>query len=433
MLDLSVVRNHPDRVRRAIRDKGLQPVEGGSESPSGEVDRFLRLDEQRRILLQKVETLRHQRNVLSGTIGRLRQTQQETYDQVAGMKRLKEQMKVLEDQIRSVESGWKQALLHLPNIPAPSVPVGHTTSDNRFVRSWGDIPHPDFRPFPHWELGERLGIVDLPRAGLIAGMGFPLLKGLGARLQRALGTFMLDLHTEQHGYIEVQPPYLARRLSLMAAGQLPRMEPCMYRCEADDLFLIPAPEVPLTNLHQGEILAADALPLRYVACTPCFRREAGSYGTSTRGLIRLHQFDQVQLVKFVRPETSDHELERLVQDAEEVLRRLELPYRVMELCTGQLSFAAARGYAIEVWAAGVQRYLEVSTCTSFTDFQSRRANIRYRPDRTSKAQWVHTVNGSALALPRTLIALMENHQTAEGSIRIPEALKLYMGGCPQIG
>jgi seryl-tRNA synthetase len=308
------------------------------------------------------------------------------------------------------------------------VPVGRTEDDNVVVRHWGEKPAFDFRPVPHWDIGEALDLIDFRRASVIAGSNFSLFKGQGARLVRALVAFMLDVHTRTHGYTEVWPPSLANRDSMAGTGQLPKLEEDMYLCNVDDFFLIPTAEVPLTNLHRGEILEGDLLPLCYTAYSPCFRREAGSYGKETRGLNRVHQFDKVELVKFVEPATSYDELENLVGNAEAVLRALGLHYRVNLLCTGELSFAAAKCYDLEVWSPGQERWLEVSSCSNFEDFQARRAGIRYRPSEGGKSRYVHTLNGSGVALPRTIIAIMETYQTADGKLRVPEALVPFMDG-----
>jgi seryl-tRNA synthetase len=316
--------------------------------------------------------------------------------------------------------------LALPNFPAAAIPDGDATA-NRVVRTWGEPPRFDFTPRPHWELGAALGILDLPAGAKLAGSGFPLFRGPGARLVRALSGFMLDLHTREHGYEEIAPPYLANRASLVGTGQLPKFEDDLYAVPSDDLFLIPTAEVPLTNIHRDEILDAADLPRGYCAWTPCFRREAGAHGKDTRGLIRVHQFDKVELVRFSRPEDAEAEHARMTGHAETVLRRLGLPYRVLELAAGDLGFASARTYDLEVWAAGIGGWLEASSSSNFTDFQARRANIRYRPAAGARPEFVHTLNASGVAFPRTIIALLENYQAADGSVRVPEALVPYLG------
>ncbi len=418
MLDLRFIRENPELVEKAVRDKGEDV----------DIPRLLKLDERRRALIQEGDELKRRRNEVSKEIGKLKRAGKDPADLLEEMGKVARRIKEIDGELKAVQEELNRLLLRVPNIPDPSVPVGEGEEDNVEVRRWGKLPEPDFPPLPHWELGDRLGILDLPRGSKLAGSGFPLFKGAGALLQRALISFMLDLHVEKHGYQEVWPPALATRSCMTGTGQLPKLEEDMYLCERDDLFLIPTAEVPLTNLHRDEVLPGDVLPLYYTAYTPCFRREAGSYGRETRGIVRVHQFDKVELVKFVKPEDSDEELEKLVRDAEEVLQLLGLPYRVMLLCTGDLSFAAAKCYDIEVWAMGMGKYLEVSSCSNFQDFQARRAGIRFRRAPGAKAEYVHTLNGSGLALPRTVIALMENYQTPDGAIVVPEVLRPYMGG-----
>ena len=418
MLDIRFIRENPELVRKAIRDKGEDV----------DLDRLLELDLRRRELIREGDELKRRRNEVSKEIGRLKKAGGDPSGLIEEMGKVARRVKEIDRELKEVQGELAELLLRVPNVPDPDVPVGEDEGDNVEVRRWGEIPQPDFRPLPHWELGDRLGILDLERGSKLAGSGFQLFKGAGALLQRALISFMLDIHTKKHGYQEVWPPALATRPCMTGTGQLPKLEEDMYICERDDLFLIPTAEVPLTNLHREEILPGDVLPLYYTAYTPCFRREAGSYGRETRGIVRVHQFDKVELVKFVKPEDSEEELEKLVRDAEEVLQLLGLPYRVMLLCTGDLSFAAAKCYDIEVWAMGMGRYLEVSSCSNFRDFQARRAGIRFRRSPDSKAEYVHTLNGSGLALPRTVVAIMENYQTPEGSIVVPEVLRPYMGG-----
>ncbi|RLA92936.1 MAG: serine--tRNA ligase, partial [Deltaproteobacteria bacterium] len=332
-----------------------------------------------------------------------------------------------------IEENIKAFLLQVPNIPHESVVVGKDESDNLEIKCWGEKPHFDFKPLPHWEIGERLGILDFKRGAKIAGARFTLLKGAGALMERALINFMLDLHTRKHNYQEVLPPFLVNRTAMTGTGQLPKFEDDLFRISDPDFFLVPTAEVPVTNIHQGEIIDGERLPIYYTAYTPCFRKEAGAYGKDTRGIIRQHQFNKVELVKFTTPETSYQELELLLEDAEAVLKILNLPYRVVSLCTGDLGFSATKTYDIEVWLPSQGIYKEISSCSNFEDFQARRANIRYRPAPKAKPQFVHTLNGSGLAIGRTLVAILENFQQADGSVVVPEALRPYMGGMERIG
>jgi len=411
MLDRKFIRENIDLVREGIKKKGERV----------DIDRFIQLDEKQRKLIQEVNELKHRRKVISEKIGKLKKEGGDAPKLAAEVRRISARIKELDTLIRPIDKEIQEILIWVPNIPHPSVP-----EHSQVVREWGEIEEPDFQPLTHLELGQRLGIIDFQRGVRVAGSNFVAFKGAGATLERALINFMLDLHTGKHGYQEVSPPLMVKRESLFATGQLPKMERDMYLVEEDDLFLIPTAEVPLTNLHREEILDEKDLPLRYVSYTPCFRREAGSYGQQTKGLIRIHQFDKVDLVKFTRPEDSYRELEKLVADAEEVLKLLDLPYRVICLSAGELSFAASRSYALEVWAQGVRRYLEVSCCSSFDDFQARRANIRFRRQPGARPEYVHTLNGSGLALPRTVIAIIENYQTDEGTVVVPEVLREYM-------
>jgi seryl-tRNA synthetase len=422
MLDLKFVRQNLDAVRKAIENKDERV----------DLDRFVALDGELRDLTARVDGLKHERNVTSKEIGAARAKGLETEEQMARMKQVSDQIKALDAQRKTLEEEIQRIAMTIPNLPHPSVPIGHSDQDNVEIRSWGQRPELDFQPLPHWEIGERLGILDLKAAAKISGSGFIVLKGPGALLERALISFMLDLHTKQHGYQEVATPFLVNRSSMEGTGQLPKLADDMYECQPDDLFLIPTAEVPVTNLHREEFLRARDLPLHYVSYSACFRREAGSYGKDTRGITRVHQFDKVELVKFVRPETSYQELEALLGHAEKVLQLLELPYRVRELCTADLSFAAAKCYDIEVWAAGVETYLEVSSCSNFESFQARRSGIRFREAPGGKADYVHTLNGSGLALPRTVIAILENYQTSSGEVVVPEALRPYMGSLERI-
>lgn len=424
MLDRKFVRTNPDVVRRALRDRG----------ESADLSELLRLDEERRNLLVKVDTLKKERNEVSQKIGRLKAGGQdsEAEEHIGRMRQVSDDIKALDDTLKSLESSMHSIEVLVPNIPHPTVPVGSDESANRVLRTWGELPSLSFEPRPHWDLGEALGLMNFAAASKLAGSGFALLEGEGALLQRALVRFMLDVHVKEHGYREIAPPYLANRDTMFGTGQLPKLEEDMYRCDVDDLFLIPTAEVPVTNIHRGETLAEEALPIRYVAHSACFRREAGSYGKETRGMVRVHQFDKVELVKFCRPEDSYDELESLLADAETVLQRLGLAYRVVLLSTGDLSFAAAKCYDLELWSPGQQKWLEVSSCSNFEDFQARRIGIRYRPAEGGRARLVHTLNGSGVALPRLLVALIESYQTERGSVMIPEVLRPYMDGCSEL-
>ena len=390
------------------------------------LDDMLDLDRQRRDVLVRVEGLKAERNAASDEVARRKRAKEPADDLMERLKVSGDEVKSLDGRLREIEAALDERALAVPNFPHEGSPDGDATA-NRVLRAWGTPPTLDFTPKPHWELGPALGLFDLPAGGKITGSGFPLFTGLGAKLGRALAGFMLDLHTREHGYLEVAPPYLVNRASLIGTGQLPKFAEELYACPADDLFLIPTAEVPVTNIHRDEILEAAALPAAYVAHTPCFRREAGSHGKDTRGLIRIHQFDKVELVRFARPEDSSAEHERMTNHAEAVLQRLGLPYRVVELAAGDTGFASARTYDLEVWAAGVGGWLEVSSSSTFTDFQARRANIRYRPSAKAKPEFVHTLNASGVAFPRTIIALLENNQAVDGSVRVPEALVPYLG------
>lgn len=398
----------------------------GDQSVAETIDAILELDRQRRDLLVRVEALKAERNAASDEVARRKRAGESAADLMERLKASGEDVKVLDGRLREIEAALEALALAVPNFVDGRVPEGDVAA-NRLVRSWGEPPVFDFVPKPHWELGATLGLLDLAAGVKVAGSGFPLFTGPGARLGRALANFMLDLHTREHGYLEVSPPYLVNRASLTGTGQLPKFAEEVYASSADDLFLIPTAEVPVTNIHRDEILEGKALPASYVAYTPCFRREAGSHGKDTRGLIRVHQFDKVELVRLVRPEESAAEHERMTGHAEAVLQQLGLPYRVVELAAGDTGFASARTYDIEVWAAGVGAWLEVSSSSTFTDFQARRANIRYRASPKAKPEFVHTLNASGVAFPRTIIALLENNQAADGSVRMPEALVPYLG------
>jgi seryl-tRNA synthetase len=419
VIDLKRLRQDPEGSRASLlrrRDPTL--VES--------VDALLDLDRERREMLVRVESLKAERNAASEEVARRKRAKEPADDLMAKLKQSGDEVKLLDARLREVESELERLALTLPNFPADGSPDGDATA-NRLVRTWGEPPTFDFQLRPHWELAAALGILDLPAGAKLTGSGFPLFRGVGARLVRALAGLMLDLHTREHGYLEIAPPYLVNRTALTGTGQLPKFEDDLYGFTADDLFLIPTAEVPVTNLHRDEILEASDLPLGYVAYTPCFRREAGAHGKDTRGLIRVHQFDKVELVRFCRPEESDTEHERMTLHAEAVLQRLEIPYRVVELAAGDTGFASARTFDLEVWAPGVDTWLEASSSSTFTDFQARRANIRFRPEPRAKPEFVHTLNASGVAFPRTIIALLENNQAADGSVRVPKALVPYLG------
>jgi len=419
VIDLKRLRQDPEGSRASLfrrRDPAL------AES----VDALLDLDRQRREMLVRVEALKAERNTASEEVARRKRAKEPAEELMAKLKESGDEVKMLDGRLREVESELERLALTLPNFPADVIPDGDAGA-NRLVRTWGEPPAFDFQPRPHWELGAALGILDLPAGAKLTGSGFPVFRGMGARLVRALAGFMLDLHTREHGYLEIAPPYLVNRTTLTGTGQLPKFEDDLYGFAADDLFLIPTAEVPITNLHRDEILEASDLPRGYVAYTPCFRREAGAHGKDTRGLIRVHQFDKVELVRFCRPEESDTEHERMTRHAEAVLQRLEIPYRVVELAAGDTGFASARTFDLEVWAAGVGTWLEASSSSTFTDFQARRANIRFRREPRAKPEFVHTLNASGVAFPRTIIALLENNQAADGSVRVPQALVPYLG------
>ena len=419
MIDLKRLRQDPDGSRASLlrrRDSSVGPL----------VDLILELDRRRRELLVRADTLKSERNAASDEVAGRKRAGKPADDLMARLKASGEEVKALDARLRQIETDLDRQALALPNFPSDEIPDGDATA-NRVLRAWGDLPRFEFAPRPHWELGASLGILDLPAGAKITGSGFPVFRGLGARLVRALSGFMLDLHTREHGYEEIAPPYLVNRATMTGTGQLPKFEEDLYALPADELFLIPTAEVPVTNLHRDDILEASDLPRGYCAWTPCFRREAGAHGKDTRGLIRVHQFDKVELVRFARPEDAAAEHARLTAHAETVLQRLGLPYRVLELAAGDTGFASARTLDLEVWAAGVGAWLEASSSSTFTDFQARRTNIRYRPEPKAKPEFVHTLNASGVAFPRTIIALLENNQAADGSVRVPAALVPYLG------
>lgn len=417
MLDLKFIRENPSLVKKGIKNKGER----------AEIDKILSLDKERRKWLQEVESLKHERNVLSDQVSQLKKEKKDASEIIENTRKLSQRIKELDERLKEIESELAVELDRVPNLPHESVPVGKTPSQNVVIRAWGKMPEFDFEISDHIEIAERLDIIDFPAGGKITGSGFPVYKGQGARLERALINFMLDVQTSQHGYKEIFAPFVANRESMRGTGQLPKLEDDMYLCEKDDLFLIPTAEVPLTNLLRGEVLHGDDLPVKYCGYTACFRREAGSYGRETRGFLRVHQFNKVELVKFTLPEESYKELELLLNDACKVLELLGIPYRVVELCSGDLSFAAAKCYDIEVWSPAEKKWLEASSCSNFEDFQARRMNIRFRRSASSKPEFVHTLNGSGVATSRLMVALLENYQTDEGSVMVPEALKSYTG------
>ena len=418
MIDAKWLRENPDELRQALTNKGVNV----------NIDELVKLDQERRDNINQVDLLKQKRNEISQAVGERKRKGENAEELIAQTGELIEEIKTLDNRLKVIESVLQSTLLTIPNPPHASVPVGHDPRENPVVKSWGTpLETTDFPLKNHLELGEKLGLFDFARGTKIAGPGFPLYMGQGARLERSILNFMLDLHTQKHGYTEVFPPFLVNRTSATATGQLPKMEEDMYLSNLDDLFLIPTAEVPVTNIHQDEILLEKDLPIFYTAYSACFRREAGSYGKETHGFLRVHQFNKVEMVKFVKPETSYAELETLRRDAEEVLEILGLPYRVLELVTGDLSFAAAKCYDLELWAPGEKRWLEVSSCSNFEDFQARRGNIRYRPAAGGKVQFIHTLNGSGVATARLLVAILENGQQADGRIKLPNALVPYFG------
>lgn len=429
MVDLKFIRENTDAVRKMLTDRQTE----------AELDKLMELDTRWRENLTHTQTLQAHQNQVSQQIAQLKREKQDASETIAEMRKLSQDIKERSAEANELKSKIDAILLTIPNVPEASTPFGTSEDDNTEIKTWGEKPSYDFELKPHWEIAEELDIVDFQRGAKVAGSNFVLFKGLGAKLERALIQFMLDLHTTEHGYTEVSPPFLANRPTMTGTGQLPKFESDMYRCDRDeenpdsDLFLIPTAEVPVTNLFAGEILSADELPIYYTAYTPCFRREAGAYGKDTRGLQRIHQFDKVEMVKFTTPETSYAEHESLLENAESVLQALGLVYRVVQHCTVELSFAAAKCYDIEVWAPARERYLEVSSCSNFEAFQARRANIRYRPEVGAKPEFIHTLNASGTALPRVVIALLETYQNPDGTVRIPAVLQPYMGGLKHIG
>lgn len=422
MLDIKFLRENLELVKTKLQNKI-------SES---NIDQFVEYDQERRTVLQEVDLLKRQRNEVSEKIGEMRKKGLEAQDEIIEMREVSARIKEYDEKSKEIQLKLESILHVIPNIPHESVPIGKDENENVLVREWGVIPDFDFIPKPHWEIGEDLDILDFPRSAKITGSRFSLSKGKGALLERALTSFMLDLHVTKHGYTEILPPFMVNYDSMFATGQLPKFEEELFKIPQDGFYLIPTAEVPVTNIHRDEILEEDLLPIKYVAYTPCFRREAGSYGKDTRGLIRQHQFNKVELVWFSHPANSYENLEILLQDAEEVLKILNIPYRVVTLCTGDIGFSAAKTYDIEVWLPSQRQYREISSCSNFEDFQARRAKIRFRSQSKGKSQLVHTLNGSGLAIGRTVVAILENYQQEDGSVEIPAELQPYLGGIKKI-
>jgi seryl-tRNA synthetase len=423
MLDVRLLRDQLDLVKARISARGSKV----------DWETFSTLDRKRRETLSDWEQLKEKKNKLSAEIGKLKKSGEDAAPLMQDIEKLSDAIKAIEEPLAELDKQFQEFVLFIPNLPCSTVPLGSGAEDNKETRRWGEPPRFDFTPKNHWEIGEELGILDFARAAKITGSRFAVYRGQGALLERALIHFMLDLHTRERGYTEVLPPFLVNRDSMTGTGQLPKFEEDLFHTSDPDFFLIPTAEVPLTNIHREETLRKEELPINYVAYTPCFRREAGSYGQDVRGLIRQHQFNKVELVKLTEPDRSYEELENIVQDAEEILRRLGIPYRVVELCTGDLGFASAKTYDLEVWLPGQSTYREISSCSNFEDFQARRAGIRYRPDKKSRPIFVHTLNGSGLAVGRTFVAVLENYQQKDGTVVVPEILRSYMGGLERIG
>lgn len=423
MLDVKLLRSDLDKVKQALNHRGKS---------SEELERFTSLDNRRRQLLQEVEQLKNRRNVVSQEVAKLKKEKQNADSLIEEMRKVGDRIKELDEEIRTLEAEIDAIVLAIPNVPHSSVPVGSSEEENVEIRRIGDVPEFGFEPKAHWDIAQELGILDFEAAAKVTGSRFVFYKGTGARLERALMNFMMDLHADQHGYEEMLPPYIVNRDSLTGTGQLPKFEEDVFKISESDYFLIPTAEVPVTNYHREEILSIDDLPKNYVAFSACFRSEAGSAGRDTRGLIRQHQFNKIELVKLVAPESSYDELERLTANAEKVLQLLKLPYRVLTLCTGDIGFSSAKTYDLEVWLPSSGSYREISSCSNFEDFQARRANIRFRREAKAKPEFVHTLNGSGLAIGRTVAAILENYQQADGSVLIPEAIRPYMGGLERI-
>ncbi|ECJ9750189.1 serine--tRNA ligase [Listeria monocytogenes] len=423
MLDVKLLRNNFDEVKQKLQNRG---------EDLGEFEKFGELDKRRRTLIVETEALKSQRNEVSQEIAKLKREKQDADAKIEEMRVVGDRIKTLDIELREIDEKLDMILMSIPNIPHESTPVGESEDDNVEIRKWGEVREFDFKPKAHWDLGTDLDILDFENAAKVTGSRFVFYKKLGARLERALINFMMDLHSNEHGYEEMLPPYMVNRASMTGTGQLPKFEEDAFLIEAEDYFLIPTAEVPVTNYHREDILKAEDLPRKYTAFSACFRSEAGSAGRDTRGLIRQHQFNKVELVQFVKPEDSYAALENLTGNAEEVLRRLELPYRVLSMCTADLGFTAAKKYDLEVWIPSYNSYREISSCSNFESFQARRANIRFRREPGSKPEYVHTLNGSGLALGRTVAAILENYQDADGSVRIPKVLQGYMGGIEKI-
>jgi seryl-tRNA synthetase len=418
MLDIKYLRANFEEVKEKLSHRG---------EDLGDFSKFEELDQKRRELISKVEVFKSKRNEVSGQIAVLKREKQDADHLIKEMREVGDRVKEMDDELREVEAELETLMLSIPNIPHESVPVGETEDDNLLHREWGETPAFAFEPKPHWDVADHLGILDFERAGKVTGSRFVFYRGLGARLERALISFMLDLHIDEHGYTEVLPPYIVNRDSMTGTGQLPKFEEDAFKIAGEDYFLIPTAEVPVTNMHREEILSVDQLPVNYAAYSSCFRSEAGSAGRDTRGLIRQHQFNKVELVKFVKPEDSYDELEKLTGHAEKVLQLLGLPYRVLRMCTADLGFTAAKKYDIEVWIPSQETYREISSCSNFEAFQARRAGIRFRREPKGKPEFVHTLNGSGLAIGRTVAAILENYQQEDGTVVIPEVLRPYMG------
>jgi len=422
MLDIKFIRQHTDLVRQKLTERG-QVLN---------LDEFIRLEEQRRNILQEVETLRSERNTVSKQVGEKKKRKEDASELIERMGTVSSRIKELDETLAKTEEKLNQLVMMIPNTPHESVVFGRSSEDNPVVRTWGERRAFHFTPKPHWEIGENLNILDFGRGAKITGARFTLYRGAGALLERAVLNFMLDLHTLEHGYMEVLPPFMVNRDSMTATGQLPKFEEDLFRVDKVDYFLIPTAEVPVTNIHRDEVLSEKELPIYYVAYTPCFRAEAGSYGKDTRGLIRQHQFNKVELVKFSTPEGSYDELEKLTANAEEVLKRLNIPFRTVSLCSADLGFSSAKTYDLEAWLPGQETYREISSCSNFEDFQARRGSIRFRREEGGKIDFVHTLNGSGLAVGRTVVAILENYQEEDGTVTIPEALRPYMHGMDRI-
>ncbi|NFA61888.1 serine--tRNA ligase [Clostridium sporogenes] len=420
MLDLKRIRNNSNEIKKALSNRG-------EKFDINIIDEVLKLDEERRNILSKVEVLKNKKNQVSPKIPKLKKEGKDVSNIVDEMKNLSDEIKGFDANLSQIDEKIQYIMLRIPNIPNPQVPDGETDEDNVEIRKWSEPTKFNFEPKAHWDVGTNLNILDFERAGKVTGSRFTFYKGLGARLERSLISYFLDTHTEKHGYTEILPPYMVNRLSMTGTGQLPKFEEDAFKIADDDYFLIPTAEVPVTNLYRDEILKGDELPLKHVAYSACFRSESGSAGRDTRGLVRQHQFNKVELVKFTKPEQSYEELEKLINDAETVLKELCIPYRVVRICKGDLGFTAALKYDLEVWMPSYNRYVEISSCSNFEDFQARRANIRYKEDSKSKPQYVHTLNGSGVAIGRTVAAILENYQNEDGSVTIPEVLRDYMG------